>query len=187
MNEVADRNEQFERIATLKADYQEAGNPVVSMDTKKKERIGNFYRDGSLYTTAEVHTYDHDFPSYADGIIIPHAFYDLQQNKGFINIGTSRDTSEFACDSFRNWWQQQGQHDYPDATSILVFCDGGGSNSARHYIFKQDLAKRTRHAGRICKTSCGPSTDAFCRRQPTTITTPPTPGSSSCAMRTTWR
>ena len=139
MNEVAHRNEQFERIAVLKAEYQEAGNPIVSMDTKKKEFIGNFYRDGTLYTTGEVQTYDHDFPSFAEGVIIPHAFYDVQQNKGFINIGTSRDTSEFACDSFRNWWQQQGQHDYPDATSILVLCDGGGSNNARHYIFKQDL------------------------------------------------
>lgn len=139
MNEVAHRNEQFERIAAHKAEYQAAGNPIVSMDTKKKEFIGNFYRDGLLYTQDEVQTYDHDFPSFAEGVIIPHAFYDVQQNKGFINIGTSRDTGEFACDSFRNWWQQEGQHDYPNATSILVLCDGGGSNSARHYIFKQDL------------------------------------------------
>ena len=136
---VVGRNQQFERIAALKAEYQEAGNPIVSMDTKKKELIGNFYRDGVLYATEEVQTYDHDFPSYAEGVIIPHAFYDVVQNKGFINIGTSRDTSEFACDSFRNWWQQEGQQDYPDATSILVLCDGGGSNNARHYLFKQDL------------------------------------------------
>ena len=139
MKEVAHRDEQFERITALKREYQQAGNPIVSMDTKKKEQIGNFYRNGTLYTTAVVETYDHDFPSYGDGAIIPHAFYDVLQNKGFINIGMSRDTSEFACDSFRNWWWQQGQYDYPDATSILVLCDGGGSNSARHYIFKQDL------------------------------------------------
>ncbi len=136
---MAHRNEQFERIGVFKFEYREAGNPIVSMDTKKKEQIGNFYREGTLYTTDEVRTYDHDFPSYGDGVIIPHAFYDVQQNKGFINIGISRDTSEFACDSFRNWWQKQGRYDYPDATSILVLCDGGGSNSARHYIFKQDL------------------------------------------------
>ena len=139
MNEVAHRNEQFEQIAAHKAEYQADGNPIVSMDTKKKEFIGNFYRDGLLYTQDEVQTYDHDFPSFAEGVIIPHAFYDVQQNKGFINIGTSRDTGEFSCDSFRNWWRQEGQHDYPNATSILVLCDGGGSNSARHYIFKQDL------------------------------------------------
>lgn len=139
MKEVAHRNEQFERIAELKDSYQAAGNPVISMDTKKKEHIGNFYRDGTLYTTAEVQTFDHDFPSFADGVIIPHAIYDLQLNHGFINIGTSRDTSEFACDSLRQWWRQKGQFDYPDATSILLLCDGGGSNNARYHIFKQEL------------------------------------------------
>lgn len=139
MKQVAHRNAQFEYIAELRDRYEADGNPIVSMDTKKKEMIGNFYRDGFLYTTAERHTYDHDFVSAADGVIIPHAIYDLQLNKGFINLGTSRDTSQFACDSLRNWWQQEGRYDYPDATSLLLLCDGGGSNNARHYLFKQDL------------------------------------------------
>ena len=139
MKEVDHRNEQFEQITEHKASYAAVGNPIVSMDTKKKEYIGNFYRDGSLYTTGELHTFDHDFTSFAEGVIIPHAIYDLQRNRGFINIGTSRDTSEFACDSLRNWWQQEGKTDYPNATSILVLCDGGGSNNSRYYIFKQDL------------------------------------------------
>jgi len=139
MKQTAHRNEQFERIAELRASYQAVGNPVVSMDTKKKELIGNFYRDGSLYTTGPQQTFDHDFASFAEGVVIPHAIYDLALNHGFINLGVSRDTSEFACDSLRNWWQRKGQFDYPHATSILVLCDGGGSNSARHYIFKQDL------------------------------------------------
>ena len=139
MKEVAYRNEQFERIKELREEYVAAGNPVMSIDTKKKENIGNFYRDGSLYTTDEIRTYDHDFKSGADGTIIPHAIYDVQQNKGFVNIGTSRDTSQFACDSIRNWWFQQGESDYPSATSILLLCDGGGSNSSNAYLFKQDL------------------------------------------------
>lgn len=139
LKEVAYRNEQFEKIAELREEYEDAGNPVMSADTKKKENIGNFYRDGFLYTTGEVRTYDHDFKSYADGVVIPHAIYDVQQNTGFINIGTSRDTSQFACDSIRNWWLQQGQFDYPCATSILLLCDGGGSNSSNAYIFKQEL------------------------------------------------
>jgi hypothetical protein len=139
MKEVAYRNEQFEKIAKLREEYATAGNPVMSVDTKKKENIGNFYRDGLLYTTDEVQTYDHDFKSSADGVVIPHAIYDVQQNKGFINIGTSRDTSQFACDSIRNWWLQQGIFDYPSATSILLLCDGGGSNSSSAYIFKQEL------------------------------------------------
>jgi len=139
MKTVVHRNEQFENIAALKASYQAAGNPVVSMDTKKKEYLGNFYRSGHLYTTETIETYDHDFYSFAEGIVIPHAIYDLVHNKGYINIGTSRDTSQFVCDSLRQWWYTQGQVDYPQATAILVLCDGGGSNNSRYYIFKQDL------------------------------------------------
>jgi hypothetical protein len=137
--EIKNRNEQFENIARLKAEFKAAGNPIVSMDTKKKEYIGNFYRDGQLYTLEELHTYDHDFPSYAEGVIIPHSLYDLQLNVGYIQLGTSHDTGEFACDSFRLWWTTYGRHLYPNATAILVLCDGGGSNSARHHLFKQDL------------------------------------------------
>lgn len=136
---VPQRNEQFENIARLIAAYEAAGNPIVSMDTKKKELLGNFYRAGHLYTWEELHTYDHDFKSYAEGIIIPHALYDLRLNIGYIQLGTSHDTSEFACDSFRHWWYTWGQLLYPHATSILLLCDGGGSNSSRHYIFKADL------------------------------------------------
>ena len=139
MKSVENRNEQFENIIEVSDQYIAAGNPVISIDTKKKEYIGNLYREGHLYTTDEILTLDHDFNSYADGVIIPHGIYDLKLNKGFINIGTSRDTSEFACDSLRNWWFCVGQHDYPKADSILIRCDGGGSNSSRHYIFKQDL------------------------------------------------
>ncbi len=137
--DINDRNAQFENIARLTAEYEAAGNPAVSLDTKKKEQIGNLYRDGHLYTREELVTYDHDFPSYADGVIIPHCCYDWKLNIGDIQLGTSHDTSEFACESFRHWWTTHGQHHYPTATSILVLCDGGGSNSSRHDIFKQDL------------------------------------------------
>ena len=141
MKNVPHRNEQFENIARLIAEYQGTGNPIMSMDTKKKEYLGNFYRDGHLYTLEQLLTYDHDFTSFAQGVIIPHGLYDLKQNVGYINLGTSKETSEFACDCLRNWWYHQGQYDYPNATSILLLCDGGGSNSSRHYIFKQDLQK----------------------------------------------
>jgi hypothetical protein len=137
--EIKNRNEQFENIARLKADFEAAGNPVVSMDTKKKEYIGNFYRDGQFYNLEELHTYDHDFHSYAEGVIIPHSLYDLHLNVGYIQLGNSHDTGEFACDSFRHWWFTYGRQLYPNATAILVLCDGGGSNSSRHYLFKQDL------------------------------------------------
>lgn len=139
MKAVAYRNEQFENIARLKSEYEAAGNPIVSMDTKKKEYLGTFYRDGHLYTLEELRAYDHDFNSFAEGVVIPHSLYDLGRNVGYIQIGTSHDTSEFACDSFRTWWWTYGCVYYPGATSILVLCDGGGSNSSRHHIFKQDL------------------------------------------------
>ncbi len=101
--------------------------------------IGPFYRAGYTYNTEVLEVYDHDWPSLAEGVAVPHGLYDLRQNKGYIQIGTSRDTTEFACDSIYHWWMHHGRYDYPNATSILLLCDGGGSNGARYYIFKQDL------------------------------------------------
>jgi len=147
MKKVEHRNEQFENIARLKKDYQKSGNPIISMDTKKKEYLGNFYRDGRLYTTEEVRTFDHDFNSFSEGIIIPHGIYDLKKNKGYMYLGKSHDTSAFACDNLRDWWFKHGQYDYPDATSILLLCDGGGSNSSGHYIFKEDLQRLVNDIG----------------------------------------
>jgi transposase len=139
MKAVKHRHEQFETIQRLKDAYEADGNPIVSMDTKKKEYLGTFYREGHLYTLEELRAYDHDFPSFAEGIIIPHSLYDLRLNVGYIQLGTSHDTSEFACDSFRQWWYTYGCVHYPHATSILVRCDGGGSNSSRHHIFNSEV------------------------------------------------
>ena len=138
-SEIKNRNEQFENIARIKAEFEMAGNPIISMDTKKKEDLGNFYRDGHLYTREELKTYDHDFKSYAEGTVVPHSFYDLKLNVGYVQMGVSHDTSEFSCDSFRHWWYTHGQRNYPGASAILILCDGGGSHSSLHYIFKQDL------------------------------------------------
>jgi len=137
--ESTNRNAQFERIAELKTSYIDKGNPVVSVDTKKKEQIGNLFREGKIYTTETVEVFDHDFPSLAEGVAIPHTIYDIERNEAYVSIGTSHDTSEFACDSIRHWWNNYGKLHYPDASSILMLMDGGGSNSSRHYIFKQDL------------------------------------------------
>lgn len=125
----------------MKTQYQAVGNPIISMDTKKKESLGNLYREGRLYCTETIEVYDHDFPSLAEGVVIPHTLYDLTRNQAWVTIGVSKDTSEFACDSIKWWWLSQGRLLYPDATSILLLADGGGSNSARHYIFKEDLQK----------------------------------------------
>ena len=101
--------------------------------------IGLLYRAGHLYTQQEIQVFDHDWPSLAEGVAIPHGLYDLNLNIGYVQIGTSHDTGEFACDSIRYWWEHYGAIQYPEANSILLMCDGGGSNSSRHYLFKQDL------------------------------------------------
>jgi hypothetical protein len=133
------RDTQFQRIAELKAAYEAQGYPVISVDTKKKELIGNLFREGKLYTTEAIEVLDHDFPSLAEGVAIPHAVYDIARNEAYVSIGTSHDTAEFACDSLRHWWNHYGKQHYASATSILMLMDGGGSNSSRHYIFKQEL------------------------------------------------
>jgi hypothetical protein len=138
---VPEREGQFGRIAGLLAEYRATGNPIISFDTKKKELLGNFYRDGRLYTQKVQQVYDHDFPSMKEGMIIPHGIYDLQNNQGYLHLGTSKDTSQFACDCIRDWWLNYGRFAFPKATSILGLCDGGGSNSSLHYIFKEDLQK----------------------------------------------
>jgi len=141
MGENKDRNAQFENIAGLKQSFLASPNPIISMDTKKRELLGLFYRDGKLYIQETLRVYDHDFPSFGCGVVIPHGLYDLKRNLGYLNLGTSHDTSEFACDSLYQWWQADGRLAYPHARSLLLLCDGGGSNSARQYLFKQDLQK----------------------------------------------
>lgn len=137
--ESPDRDRQFLRIAELKEEFLAAGNPVISMDTKKKEFLGGLYRAGRVYTRQAIKAFDHDFPSWAKGVIIPHGFYDVARNEGYLHLGLSRDTSQFACDSFRLYWEQDGSLRYPQARELLLLCDGGGSNGSRTHIFKQDL------------------------------------------------
>jgi Rhodopirellula transposase DDE domain len=142
-----DRNAQFENIGRLKKEYLKAGLPVISMDTKKKELLGDFYRDGKIDAQETIHTNDHDFVSMGAGTVIPHGLYDVGKNRGFINLNTSHDTSELACDSLAAWWDQQGKSDYPGAKKLLLLCDGGGSNSATMYLFKEDLQKLANRLG----------------------------------------
>jgi hypothetical protein len=134
-----DRNEQFLKIATLRERYSIEGEPIISIDTKKKEFIGNLYRNWTLECVDTITVYDHDFPHLAEGKIIPYTIYDIQNNEAFVYIGTSHDTSEFVCDAIKSWWNARGKRHYPDASSILCLADSGGSNSSRHHIFKESL------------------------------------------------
>ena len=116
----ADRDAQFRRIAELRAQYETVGNPIISIDTKKKESLGLLSRDGTVYTQQVVKVYDHDFSYLADGVAIPYTIYDLQRNTAYVSIGASKDTADFVCDSIKHWWRTQGQADSPFATSILA-------------------------------------------------------------------
>jgi hypothetical protein len=135
------RDQQFQKIARLRAEYEASPNPIISVDTKKKEFVGNLYRDGWLYTQETIETLDHDYPAWADGVAYPHGIYDVKRNVGHINLGTSHDTSRFACDSIAHWWEKEGRAAHPQATSILLLCDGGGSNSSSRYVFKYHLER----------------------------------------------
>lgn len=139
LDQVPNRNEQFEKIAQLKTRFLDAGLPVLSIDTKKKELLGNFYRKGQYYDAVPRKVNDHDFKTFASGQVVPHGIYDLADNMGYLSLGTSKDTSEFVCDNLEAFWCSDLQWKYPRADWLLLLCDGGGSNNARHYIVKQDL------------------------------------------------
>ena len=141
MGHHPDRNAQFENIARLRREYREAGDPEISIDTKKKELLGNFHRSGTTFTEQTVETFDHDFGSAGQGKLIPHGIYDIASGHAHINLNTSHDTGELCCDSVALWWEQYGCKAYPQAKRLLILCDGGGSNSATQYLFKEDLQR----------------------------------------------
>ncbi len=144
MNELSEseqRNEQFEKIQFYRKKFTAMNFPILSIDSKKKEMTGNFYRPGKCYSQAMRRVNDHDFASFSGEQIVPHGIYDVNDNTGYITLGTSKDTSEFVCDNLYRVWTEHLQFRYPDAHTIMILCDGGGSNACSHYIVKQDLCK----------------------------------------------
>lgn len=141
MKEVENRDNQFKYISELKKSFEMDYNPVLSIDTKKKELLGNFYREGKLFTKETIKVYDHDYPSFSEGNVIPHGIYDLKNNKGYMSIGKNNDTSEFCVDNLIYYWENFISKDYPYADSILIISDGGGSNSSRSYLTKTDFKR----------------------------------------------
>lgn len=113
--------------------------PVLSIDTKSKELMGNFYRKGQYYAQRHRLVNDHDFKSHAQGVLVPHGIYDVGDNFGYMTLGLSKDTSAFVCDNIEAFWRSDIQWKYLDKDWLLLLCDGGGSNNSRHYIVKQDL------------------------------------------------
>jgi Rhodopirellula transposase DDE domain len=147
-----DRNSQFETIARLKQEYLDSPDPILSMDLKAREKLGNFFRSGTLFTRQTIRVFDHDFEEFAQGVVLPHGIFDLKLNVGYVHLGTSHDTSEFACDCVRDWWKRFGRAAYPEAKSLLLLCDGGGSNPAdtdhaQYHLFRSDLQRLVNECG----------------------------------------
>jgi len=140
------RNEQFKVICSLIL-IMSVESPVLSIDCKKKERLGNLYRNGKCFCTKAVKVFDHDYEHLSQGKVIPHGIYDLQANKGYISIGGSSETADFILDNLLWWWWEHGIHQYPNAKNILLLCDAGGANSYRHFLFKHRLQKFAKETG----------------------------------------
>ena len=138
-----DRDTQFRYINSLAAQSLTDGEPVISVDTKKKELIGRFTQAGREWqptgSPEEVSTYD--FPSLAQGKAIPYRVYDLADDSAWVSVGVDHDTSVFAVATIEAWWQQMGQHKYPTATRLLITADGGGSNGHRPWLWKLEIAR----------------------------------------------
>ena len=137
-----DRDAQFRYISSQARAFQDAGDPVISVDTKKKELVGEFGNPGRQWRPAgsPAAVRDHDFASEAEGKAIPYGVYDLAANAGWVNVGTDHDTAAFAVESIRRWWNARGRADYPQAGRLLVTADAGGSNGYRTRAWKAELA-----------------------------------------------
>jgi len=134
-----DRDQQFQRIEKRVQEYRREGLPVLSVDAKKKELVGNFYNAGRIWRQEELAVNDHDFLRDAIGKAVPYGMFDLLRNHGLVAVGTSRETATFGVDSLRRWYQLIGRQQYPDADRLLLLCDNGGCNGSRNRLWKYEL------------------------------------------------
>lgn len=144
-----DRDAQFRHINGCVKQSLAVGGPVISVDTKKKELVGNYANAGRQWLVAKQpqHVRGHDFPKPEVPRAYPYGIYDLGQNAGFVNVGTDHDTAAFAVASIRGWWHFEGRHLYPTANQILITADGGGSNGSRLRLWKLELQKSADEIG----------------------------------------
>ncbi len=144
-----DRDGQFRYLHGLAQDFVTSGEPVISVDTKKKELVGAFHNGGVEYQPSgePVRVKVHDFVDPELGRAIPYGIYDETNNEGWVSVGDVADTAEFAVNSIRSWWNHMGQHRYPDATRLLITADAGGSNGYRIRAWKYHLAALATETG----------------------------------------
>lgn len=145
----ADRDAQFQYLNAQVSDHVAAGAPVVSVDTKKKELVGEFRNGGREYqpTGSPVKVNVHDFPDPQLGKAVPYGIYDIAANTGWVSVGADHDTSAFAVQTLRRWWNTVGRHRYPDTDHVLICADGGGSNGYRVRAWKVELARLAAETG----------------------------------------
>ena len=148
------RNRQFHYICQKREEFSGRNNPIISVDTKKKELIGCFKNPGVCWEIEPRRVNDHDFRSGADGMLIPYGIYDPEANRGFVVCGTQRETPAFAVDSIVLWWDCYGSRTYDKASDLLILADCGGGNSARARAWKFHLQKRLCDPYRIAVTVC---------------------------------
>lgn len=134
------RDEQFEHIGRLRNAFRRAGCPVLSIDTKQKELLGNFFRKGRAYTNGKARVLDHDFASHGHGRMVPYGVYDVVRNEGLMLLSVGPDSSRLACDAIWRWWQRLGKRHYLGVKRLLLLCDCGGSNGYRQLLFKEELS-----------------------------------------------
>jgi len=144
-----DRDAQFRYLDGLVRAHMAAGAPVISVDGKKKEKVGNFAPSGREWQPAgePVEVNMHDFPDKELGKVTPYGVYDIAANNGWVTVGTSADTAEFATSAISRWWEEMGRAAYPDATRLLITADGGGSNGHRSRLWKREIAAFAAEAG----------------------------------------
>jgi hypothetical protein len=133
------RNRQFGVIASQRRRCETADLPIISVDGKKRELVGNFKNGGQAWRRKDKEVNDHDFPSDAIGVALPYGIYDERRNTGMMVIGTSKETPEFAVDAIATWWRTEGRKHYPNANELLILADSGGANSPRCKVWKCDL------------------------------------------------
>ncbi len=134
-----ERDQQFQHLQAQRAAHQAGGHPVISVDTKKKELVGNFKNAGQIWCEEAEEVDAHDFPQDALGRAVPYGIYDLQSNRGTVYVGQSADTPAFAVDNIAQWCASEMQERFPGATHLLIEADSGGSNSARSRVWKERL------------------------------------------------
>ena len=138
----ADRDAQFSHIAAQRQAFIEAKMPIISVDTKKKELIGNFKNAGATWAKHAEAVNTHDFPHDADGRAVPYGVYDLTHNHGTVYVGASGDTAQFAVDAIARWWRERGGRVFPQADQLLILADAGGSNGCRPRLWKQQVQEQ---------------------------------------------